>query len=130
MDKVPEPVAAPTLPQFSVAVDVLLLSVWLELSAKADASPDTSNVAPPAIMRRGLFEMEPEPLKASTPLATVVSPVKMFLPFKVAAPPLTRRLPWPLMLEAGVKVSTPPRFKVAPEATLTGPLSRFVPSHK
>ena len=50
------------------------LSVWPEPSANAVVRPDTSSVAPLAIVKLGLLEREPLPLKASVPAETVVLP--------------------------------------------------------
>jgi len=58
-----------------VAVEVLLLNVWLELSAKTEVNPATSNTAPPVSSINGELEMEAFPVSANCPALIVVRPV-------------------------------------------------------
>ncbi len=44
-------------------------------SAKAPVLPETSSVAPLMTWTEELFEITPDPLKASTPLLTIVLPL-------------------------------------------------------
>ena len=57
-----------------IAPTVLLLKVWLLTKVKAELKPETSKVAPPAMVRL-LVLMVALPLKASVPVLTFVVPV-------------------------------------------------------
>ena len=59
----------------SVAVELLLVNVWLKLRVRAEDSPDAFSVAPLAMMTLGLLRIAPVPTKARVPWLTVVFPV-------------------------------------------------------